>query len=275
MGNCKYCGQKAGFFHRKHAQCEQLHLGGVARIKGILAACFQNREDFYIHKQAIEDICRDSYISAAALSSIYCDSFDVAIESYLNDGIIDKPEERAVARYMQFTGLSQPALNANKSLEKVVQSQVLQDLFNGKIPKPKITVAGSFPFILGKDENMLWLFRGVTLRMQKVRRETVGQSNGMSMRVCSGVYYHTGGFRSRSEETTYMERIGVGSVCLTDKHLYFHYPEKTLKIPFSKIVALEPYSNGLGVQKGSDRDKPIFFENLNSWFCYNVISNLK
>ncbi len=122
---------------------------------------------------------------------------------------------------------------------------------------------------------MLWLFRDVTLMMQKVRRETVGRTRGVSVRICKGVYYRTGGFKGTPVETTYMQRIGTGSVCLTDKNLYFHCPEKTLKIPFPKILSLDPYSNGLGVQKDGTNDKPMFFENLNSWFCYNAISNLK
>ena len=74
---------------------------------------------------------------------------------------------------MQFTGLPQQVLNANKSLEKVVQSKVLQELLNGQVPSPRITISGSFPFMLNKNEHMLWLFRDVTLQMQKVRRETV------------------------------------------------------------------------------------------------------
>ncbi len=180
-----------------------------------------------------------------------------------------------MARFLQFTGLSQQVLNANKSLEKVVQSKVLRELLNGRVPSPRITISGSFPFMLSRNEHLIWLFRDVTLQMQKVRRETVGRTSGFNFRVCKGVYYRTGRFRGRPVETTYMERIGTGSVCLTDRNLYFHCTEKTLKIPFDKILSLEPYSNGLVLQKDGANDKPMFFENLDSWFCYNVISNLK
>lgn len=228
-----------------------------------------------MHQNEIQRICREAYVSDDIRRNIYCECFDAAIEQYLDDGIIDQPEERTVARFMQFTGLSQSTLNANKSLEKVVQSKVLQELLNGQVPAPRITIAGNFPFLLNKNENLLWLFRDVTLQMQKVRRETVGRTRGVSVRVCKGVYYRTGGFRGHPVETAYMQRIGTGSVCITDKNLYFHSPEKALKIPFSKILSLDPYSNGLGVQKDGANDKPMFFENLNSWFCYNVISNLK
>lgn len=275
MGKCKYCGNDAGLFHSKHTDCEQRHLNGIPRIKKILADCFDSKEDFYLHQNEIRSICLESYLSEDTCRNIYCQVFDSAIEKYLDDGIIDAKEEGTVARFIQFSELPQHLLNANKSLERVVQSKVIQELLNGQIPAPKITISGNFPFLLGKNEHMLWLFRDVTLQMQKVRRETVGRTRGVSVRVCKGVYYRTGGFRGRPVETTYMQHIGTGSVCLTDKNLYFHCPEKTLKIPFSKILSLDPYSNGLGVQKDGANDKPMFFENLNSWFCYNVISNLK
>ncbi len=127
MGKCKYCGQDAGFFHSKHAECEQRHLSGVARIKSILAGCFQHKEDFYLHQGEIQKLCQEAHISDDDARSIYCESFDAAIEQYLDDGIIDQNEERSVARFMQFTGLPQQVLNVNKSLEKVVQSKCFRN----------------------------------------------------------------------------------------------------------------------------------------------------
>ena len=90
-----------------------------------------------------------------------------------------------------------------------------------------------------------------------------------------GVYYRTGGFKGHPVETTIMQRIGVGSVCLTDKNLYFSSPEKSLKIPYSKILSIDSYSNGIGLQKDGANDKPMFLEGINCWFTYNVIANLK
>lgn len=275
MGKCRYCGKDAGLFHSRHPDCEERHVNGVTRIKEILSECFRNKEDFYLHQNELQTLRRDAFVPDCLIEDLYCEALDEAIDRYLDDGIIDRNEEWAVARFVQFTGLPQQRLNAKRSLERMVQSKVLEDLFNGRVPAPKITVAGDFPFMLGKGEHLLWLFRNVTLQMQKVRRETVGRTRGMSVRVCRGVYYRTGGFRGHPVETTYMERIGSGSVCITDKNLYFHCPGKTLKIPFSKIISIESYSNGLALQKEGDREKPMFFENLDSWFCYNVISNMK
>ncbi len=275
MGKCKYCGQEAGFFHSKHEECERKFNQGLASIKQIIGNCFINKEDFYLKEREINAIVQNSYIDRSALQQAYCNAFDMAIDNYLNDGVIDTKENQTVARFMQFTGLPQSVLNANQSLEKVVQSKVLQDILQGNVPAPNITINGDFPFLLGKGEHLIWLFRNITLHQQKVQREFVGRSRGVSVRVMKGVYYRTGGFKGHPVETTVMQRIGIGSVCLTDKNLYFASPEKSLKVPYTKILSIDSYSNGIGLQKDGASDKPMFLEGLNSWFTYNVIANLK
>lgn len=275
MGKCKYCDLDAGLFRHKHDECERRHTDGLTRINDILAQCFERKEDFFIHKREIDTLCHNAHINDDDMRHIYTAALDTAVEHYLDDGMIDQAEERTVARFVQFSGLPQEFLNANHSLERVVQSKVLQQLAAGQVPAPRITVSGDFPFLLGRNEHMLWLFRGVTLQMQKVRRETVGRTRGLSVRICKGIYYRTGGFKGHPVETTYMQSVGTGSVCLTDRNLYFHSSEKSLKIPFAKIMTLEPYSNGVGLQKDGMNDRPMFFEGLDSWFCANVISLLK
>lgn len=275
MGKCKYCGEDAGFFRSKHEECEKKHRQGLAAIKKIISNCFIQKEDFYLKDREIKQIAQNSYIDSVALNKELCSAFDEAIEQYLNDGVIDINEEKIVARFIQYTGLSQTTLNANKSLEKVLQSKVLQEILAGNVPSPRITIAGDFPFLLNKSEHLVWLFRKVTLHQQKVQREYVGRSRGVSVRIMKGVYYRTGGFKGHPVEKTIMQRIGTGSACFTDKHIYFSSPEKSLKIPYAKILSIETYSNGIGLQKDGANDKPLFFEGIDSWFAYNVIANYK
>ena len=275
MGKCKFCGQNAGIFHSRHDDCEKKFNQGAALIMQIISNCFINKEDFYLKEREIIQIVQSSNIDRGSLQQIYCNAFDEAIDNYLNDGIIDKIENQVVARFMQFTGLPQSILNANQSLEKVVQSKVLQDILQGNVPAPNITITGDFPILLDKGEHLIWLFRNITLHQQKIKKEFVGRSSGVSVRVMKGVYYRTGAFKGHPVETTIMQRIGVGSVCLTDKNLYFASPEKSLKIPYSKILSIDSYSNGIGLQKVGANDKPMFLEGVNCWFTYNVIANLK
>ena len=51
--------------------------------------------------------------------------------------------------------------------------------------------------------------------------------------------------------------------------------EKSLKIPYNKIISIESYSNGIGIQKDGANSRPIFLEGVSSWFAYNVVANCK
>jgi hypothetical protein len=189
MGKCKYCGKDAGFFRSKHDECEAKFRSGLNQINSIVANCFVTNEDFYLKEREIKAIVANSCIDAISLENEYVKVFDQAVDRYLNDSIISTREEQMVARFLQFTGMQQARLNENKSLEKVLQSKVLEDILSGNKPKPRITIAGDFPFMLGKTENLIWLFRNITLHQQKVRREYVGRSSGVSVRIMKGVYY--------------------------------------------------------------------------------------
>ena len=275
MGKCKYCGLDAGFFRNHHEECERKYKQGLSEISQICSNCFASQTDFYLKDTEIKRIVSESHIDSDSLGKTYLTLFDNAVERYLDDGVIDSNEERILARFIQYSGLPQAVLNSNKSLEKMLQSKVLQDILAGNVPAPRIQIAGNFPFMLAKTEHLVWLFRDITLHQQKVRREYVGRTHGMSFRVMKGVYYRTGGFKGHPVETTIMQRIGVGSVCLTDKNIYFASPEKSLKIPYNKILSVDSYSNGIGIQNDGANDKPIFLEGVNSWFAYNVIANYK
>ena len=63
-------------------------------------------------------------------------------------------KKRILARFIQFSGLPQATLNTNKSLEKMLQSKVIQDILAGNKPAPRIQISGVFPFMLGKDREL-------------------------------------------------------------------------------------------------------------------------
>lgn len=173
MGKCKYCGCDAGLFQRKHQNCEQRYQEALLSIKQIILDCFFNKEDFYLRDKQIKLLAQSSYVNNIALGGLFITAFDEAIDRYLDNGIIDEQEEKTIARFIQYSNLPQDKLNANKSLEKVIQSKVLQDIFAGNVPAPRISIAGNFPFLLDKTEHLVWLFRNITLYQQKFAENTL------------------------------------------------------------------------------------------------------
>src|SRR4051812_46664025 len=100
-----------------------------------------------------------------------------------------------------------------------------------------------------KGEQIVWAFGGSRYLEEKTRREWVGRSQGMSVRVARGVYYRTGASRGHSVEHSETVLIDRGWLILTNKHIYFSGPKKSLRVPYSKIVSFEPFSDGMGIMR--------------------------
>lgn len=275
MGECKFCHKDAGLLKKEREECRSKYVEACGIVRKTIEQCFATKTDFYTKANEVNTAMNYGMIAGEDKDKLYVSCLDSAVASYLSDNIIDDSEYKMIIRFVQFSGMPQTAINANNSLEKVVQSQVLCEILNGKVPAPRFSIAGGLPFMQERDESPVWVFRNITLHEQKTIRRTVGRTRGFNICVAKGIYYRTGGFNGTPVETTSMQKVGVGMVCLTTKNIYFSSPEKAIKIPYDKIISVNTYPNGIDLQKDGARERSVFLEGVDSWFCYNVIANLK
>jgi hypothetical protein len=149
----------------------------------------------------------------------------------------------------------------------------LREILEGKVPT-RAKVDGNLPFNFLKTESLVWVFHDVRYIESRVSRQYVGGSRGVSVRVMKGVYYRTGTFRGRPVETTETVDLGTGLFAITTKHLYFDGSQKSFRVPYTKIVSFEPFSDGIGIQRDAASAKPQIFVTGNGWFVYNAVVNL-
>ncbi len=83
-----------------------------------------------------------------------------------------------------------------------------------------------------------------------------------------------GAFKAKPVFSTSRKKIDTGALVVTDKHLYFVGPSTSKKIPYSKIVSFEQFSNGIGLMRDAATAKPQIFVVDDGWFVYNLITNL-
>jgi hypothetical protein len=144
---------------------------------------------------------------------------------------------------------------------------------SGVIPK-RMQFNGSLPLNFQKGEQVVWVFEQVDDLEEKTRREYVGGSRGVSVRVMKGVYYHVGGFKGHALDRTERVHVDTGLVALTTKQIYFSGERKGFRIPYTKILSFEPFTNGLRVMRDALSAKPQIFVTHDGWFTYNLVTNL-
>ena len=196
-------------------------------------------------------------------------AWETAVEGTLEDGLLSLDEENALAKYADYFSLDQRDLDRNGVQTSLVQAEVIRDVTQGIVPQQQ-RVNGTVPFNLMKSETLVWVIQGVDYLETVVRRERRGTSHGVSIRVARGLYYRPSTFRSRPIEWEETVHADTGMLGLTTKHIYFAGPRRKFRVRYDKIVAFEPYSDGLGIMRDAQTAKPQTFRTGDGRSPYNL-----
>jgi hypothetical protein len=271
MAKCEFCGEEAGLLKKHHKECKAKFESGQAQIRALaIEAAVGKREPKELEKQMAE-LAKGSFI--ADTRPLLVSAFENAVESSLEDDLIDKDEESSLAKYKEYFKLGQNELDENKAFTRLVQASVIRDLTEDKVPD-RIKIEGTLPFNFQKTEKLVYVFNGVSYFESRSKTSYSGGYSGMSVRVAKGLYYKTGSFRGNPIVTSQTVKVDSGYLGFTTKHVYFAGSSKSFRIPYVKIVSFAPYNDGIGLQKDGANAKPQSFGNLDGWFVYNLATNL-
>lgn len=280
MGKCKYCGNPAGFLRSKHAECEEQHQqrerviqGGRQRIAIEVLRAIKDSGNFDNLEKAISEIEQSSFVPSSERKDLLVKGWENSVEQFLEDGILDTTEEKRLVEFKERFALSQSDLDKNGALTKTAKAAVLRDVLNGVVPQ-RMSFDRNLPINLQKDEQVIWAFAGSKYLEDKTRRQFVGGSQGVSVRIMKGVYYRVGAFKGHAVENTERVHVDTGLVVVTTKNIYFAGSQKSIRLPYAKIVSFEPFSDGIGVMRDTATAKPQIFVTGDGWFTYNLVTNL-
>lgn len=229
--------------------------------------------DRKIESEAVADSLATYRYRNKDFRDILLDSLNTASRRFLEDGVISDEERSLFNNFVGEFGINigeLPSKYADSNIIKVKQLTFLKDLQNGK--KPNFIVDAA-PVILTRGEFFIWVYKGVTAYEERTKSEWVGRSGGASIRICKGVYYHVGQSKGHKVSTQYMAAVGTGFLMLTNKNIIFYSRSKSIKVAYKKIIALQPYSDGVEIQRETNQ-KRLVFSGFDSWFIMNLLSTL-
>lgn len=260
MGVCRFCGRDAGMMRSAHSACEN-------EIRDAFASYFQGRTDL----AALTDVATRLSVNGATGKELFAGEWDKAIDRSLEDGVLSSDEEKRVIAAAELFALGQTELNEHGKWTALAKAATLRELFEGNIPE-RMKISG-LSLVLQKGEKIVWAFPDAEYIEQRTQRGFSGVSHGLSIRVMKGVYYRPSVFRGSPVERTAAVSHGRGTLVITNKHVSF-VGSKSVRIPYKKIVSVQPYKDGIGLQRDAATAKPQSFVTGDGWFTYNLITNL-
>lgn len=288
MGDCVHCGKPAGFFKSSHRECQAAYDAELARKAEAEASRSAEASKLARElKAAMADLSVplvdvESVIARGLEAELFplhgrqrlvVEAWEFAVDRFLQDDLLTDEEEARLTQAAERFALPAAQMNPAGGLTRFAKASILKGVMRGD-DLPCIDTPPDFPFNLQKTERVVWIDHGVRYLEDKVRRETVGGSRGVSVRVVSGVYVRLGAFKAKPVFSTERVEVATGSLCVTDRSLYFRSPAHSMRIPFGKIVSFEQFSDGLGLMRDAASAKPQFFMNGDGWFLYNLVTNL-
>lgn len=275
MSDCKYCGKPAGFLKKEHAECKEKYQTGLAKMSELALNAAYSGNELTSLEDKLNQIAGDNFFPLENIREVIICGFADAVKKSIEDGVLDENEEKAVITYKDRFSLTQDELeNRDHSYVKYMKAKMIREVLNGEIPKVEINVSGDFPIILQKNEKLLWIFQGVSLLENRVQTQYRGSSHGLSIKIAKGLYYRPSAFQGKPIKTETLTKIDAGLFVVTDKSLYFSGSRKKARIKYSDIMALENYSDGIGITKHTAMTRPQCFMLDDPWFAYNLILNL-
>ncbi len=275
MGGCIYCGQSAGFLRKKHTGCQQKYEEGKKKIVEFSTAIAMPAAMIDSLADQITQTATSSYVGETERKELIVKGFQQAVEKSLDEALLTDEYEQHLEGVLKKLFLTREDLMKDETtFMKMVQSFALHDIIEGIIPPRVFKVEGRLPINLQKNEVVVWAFQDSEYYEDRTRRQYVGRSHGVSARIAKGVYYRVSAFKGMPVDVWERKHVDSGIVVLTTKHIYFVGPRKSLRVPYSKIVSFQPFSDGVGVIRDALSAKPQIFCTKYGWFTYNIVTNL-
>lgn len=265
MGKCDFCHEETGVLGRDHPDCRAAgkRISELVRQSALDATGIEGFPARYEEARTAQG--RRVIAAGPALAG-----WGQAIEKVLDDGVLSSDEESRLVAIAKATGIDQA--NAGPMWTRLAKAAVLRDVIEGKVPQ-RVAVEGHHANLM-KAERPVWLFNAVRYYEERTYRSFTGVSHGLSIRIAKGVYYRPSAFRGSPVETTKLVQVDNGQVLVTSHHIYFLGTRKSLRVPYRKIVSVEPFKDGIGIQRDAMSAKPQIFILDDAWFVYNLVSNL-
>ena len=201
--------------------------------------------------------------------------FTDILNKTMDDGIITETEENGINRFIENFNINVSDLTFSKLYSKYIKMLTINDLLNGILPRRKHFEVDGYFLNIDKDEQIIWKFELCAYYQEVTTTTYISQHSGGSVRIAKGFYLRTGSTKTTPIKETEMKAKANGSLYICTKNMYFYSEQKSLKIPYKKVVSFTPYSDGLGFQKEGENPKPQAFKGIDGWFAYNLVTNIQ
>lgn len=274
MGQCIYCGERAGWFREVHPACETMAEGLRQRIINAVEEGVDKSAPYSELKSQVESLVNAPKISVSLFSQTIKQAVNDAVTKRCMHTPLDGRDfDRLwnIITNFEITGnLDECKQRRWFSSAAVYMSHTLWLVLNDIDTEYPID---QIRFNLQRDE--VPIFNALAVGFAEERTTRQWNFGGLSVPVGAGVYYHMGS--AHGHNATSLAPVDAGEMLITNRSIYFGGQRRTLRISLSSVLRYLPYVDAIGVCESNGLPKvfiPDYSGFETGWFFYNLLSAL-
>lgn len=266
MGNCKFCGDNAGWFKDVHDGCIEAVNAGLIEIKRIITSAVaqiaEGRSASPTTQSSIEQLILDKRIPRESANAAIVEGWSTAVTEVSLRAPLPAEKMNCLVSLCEQLGFSQQELSKTDGFRSVNLSMLLCAIVNDVKEIYENALTSRNPFNCKPGEVPIAFFGSVVYSREKTTRSRVGGYGGLSVRIAPGVYSHFGGFKAQPIEKVAMEEVDYGGMLLTTEAIYFGGEHTTFRIAFDHILTFHAREDGIGFSRTTGHGTPEIFSVL-------------
>jgi hypothetical protein len=221
-----------------------------------------------------ESIARTALVPFGMLDELIAESWNAVLDFYLEDGLLSDQEETRLTQSAQQIKFNTHYLMKLGVEKKITTARALKQMAQGQLPRCPEKPPMPMPFVLQAEEQLVWYFSTASLWEEETTREYVSGSAGVNVRLAKGVHARLGGHRGQWVNHSEMDMVDIGVAGLTTKHLYFASEAASVRIPYRKIVGMQPVEAGMSFMQEGTRARPQWLRVYAGPFSYHLVAGI-
>jgi hypothetical protein len=292
MANCKFCGEKAGWFSDAHENCAETAQAGANEIEIIISDAAkkigQGGETPNVGP-SIDQVIAQKKVPLEAVNAAIIEGWSKSASEIALREPLPSDKQLALLHLYQQLGFTNEGMRKTNGFAAVNLSAVLWALINDVRELYDGTMVSRNPFNLKAGEIPIAFFASVSYSQETSARSYEGGYGGLSVRLAPGVYSHFGGFKGHRIEQREMKEIdysgnGNGGMLLTTQAIYYGGDHTTFRIPFDHVISFHAREDGIGLSRNVGQGRPEVFSivvlgannaptpapSVYGWFLFNA-----
>jgi hypothetical protein len=189
--------------------------------------------------------------SASELQKINAGALRSYAETALADDLLTEDEEHSFSDVAQALGYDEDKIATQ-------HPDLLQRMVVAKVNDGRLSEIDD-PYLMTKRGEIVHAEAPASLLKEVVKRETRARYAGFSFRITKGVRFHAGGARGHSVATgTETQVADSGVLSVSSKRVVFSGHRSTIEVPYTKLVGLNVFEDGLRLNASSRKNAPVF-----------------